>query len=97
MGNPKGLSVSEVENSLVAILYHTRIVEKIGERLILRSGGWFTNHTKKCINLVLNRYVSQVIEVRQIKGEWFVLIQGQKVPFQDGMTIDLSIKLRLVA
>ena len=75
---PKGLSVINHNDTLLAKLYATLIVEfnTTTNSLILRNGGWRTMHTKKCINLVLKQYG---IEVRQRKGEWFVMRQGVNI------------------
>lgn len=68
---PKGLSVIFHKGTLLAKLYNTVIVEYIpaDNRLILRTGGWFTPHTKKCINLVLADYGFRVV---QSKKQWYV-------------------------
>lgn len=53
---PKGLSVTHIGPYKVAKLYNTNIVEidNNNNSLILRTGGWETRHTKKCMNLVLS-------------------------------------------
>ncbi len=53
---PKGLSIVSIGDIKVAKLYDTNIVQinSATKRLTLRTGGWQTKHTKKCINLVLN-------------------------------------------
>ena len=68
---PKGLSVIFHNGILLAKLYNTVIVEYIpaDNRLTLRSGGWWTMHTKKCINLVLAEYGFKVV---QRKKQWYV-------------------------
>lgn len=75
---PKGLSVIDHNGTLLAKLYNTLIVEfnKNDNRLILRTGGWRTVHTKKCINLVLKEYGINVV---QRKGEWFILRNGTEI------------------
>lgn len=75
---PKGLSVINHNETLLAKLYATLIVEynTTENRLILRTGGWRTMHTKKCINLVLAPYGIKVV---QRKGEWFIMRNGTEI------------------
>lgn len=84
---PKGLKISKHAAGLNAMLYQTRIVVVSGSRITLRTGGWFTPHTKKCMNLVLAPYK---MNVSQIKNVWYVCAGDTKVAFQDEMTIDVS-------
>jgi hypothetical protein len=71
MGLPKGLSVVSKQDVTIYTLYQTDIVEinHATKSLILRTGGWNGPHTKKCINLALKEFS---INVRQIKGKWYV-------------------------
>jgi len=71
MRQPKGLSVIEHQNQVLAKLYKTLIVvyDKNTNVLKLDNGGWRTAHTKKCINLVLSQYGYYV---KQNKGQWYV-------------------------
>lgn len=75
---PKGLSVISHNGTLLAKLYNTLIVEynTTTNCLILRTGGWRTMHTKKCINLVLKEYGINVV---QRKGDWFIMRQGLEI------------------
>jgi len=88
---PKGLKVTDdtEHNLLIGKLYQTEIVRYQQNNLILRSGGWFTAHTKKCINLILSHY-ELGLKVSQVKGQWYVSnLEGKSVSFQDGMRISI--------
>lgn len=81
---PKGLSVIDHNGMLLAKLYDTLIVEynRDSQRLILRNGGWATKHTKKCINLILNKYG---LYLAQEKFIWKLYQNGTIIgTFQDG-------------
>lgn len=85
---PKGLSIVSVQNIKVAKLYSTNIVEIIDNRIKLRTGGWRTKHTKKCMNLILNPLGLNVI---QKDWEWYVYQNGTQVAvFQDD-NVEVSI------
>lgn len=87
MRYPKGMSLIETDNLLISVLYQTEIVKIKDKRLKLRSGGWYTNHTKKCINLVLSKYEIPYY-LRQVKGQWLLESQnGTSIEFTDGMEV----------
>ena len=92
--SPKGYSVFPVSSTqYIAKLYDTNIVESNGRDLVLNSGGWKTNHTKKCMNLFLEGFRAKVF---QKKGEWFVLylneyMTEETVSFRDGMKIRVGV------
>lgn len=86
---PKGLSVIEHNGMLLAKLYDTLIVQfettpQYGTRVLkLNNGGWTTKHTKKCINLVLNKHGLYLVQEKFI---WNLYQNGTKIgSFQDGM------------
>lgn len=90
---PKGYSVSIRDSKLVARLYDTDIVAVEGKTITLNSGGWKTNHTKKCMNLALRDVFGQV-SVYQKQGDWYVSFLNefntmQVVSFQDGLKLEL--------
>ena len=84
---PKGLELSQNGTMSVARLYQTDIVTRVENRLTLRNGGWATKHTKKCLNLVLGQVG---IEIKQKAFVWYVIQNGTKIPFQDGMQIEIQ-------
>lgn len=80
---PKGLSVVEFNQYTIAKLYNTNIVELDNTTgcLKLRTGGWYTKHTKKCINLIINKYDLNLI---QEKFKWNLYRNGTLLgTFQD--------------
>lgn len=92
--SPKGYSVTPVSSTeYIARLYDTNIVVSNGRNLVLNSGGWFTNHTKKCMNIFLSPFNARIF---QKKGEWFVSYLNEcatevTVPFQDNMQIRVGL------
>lgn len=87
MGLPKGLSIINHKGDTIATLYDTNIcsVDNATSRIELNSGGWYTRHTKKCMNLFLATYD---YEVQQVKGSWYVKDKlGYMTPYQDGMKL----------
>lgn len=61
---PKGLSIVYINAYIVAKLYDTNIIELDRDTncLKLRTGGWKTRHTKKCMNLFLNKYDISLVQ-----------------------------------
>lgn len=86
---PKGLSVVEHNDTLVAVLYNTKIVVKSQNEIVLNSGGWLTMHTKKCINLIA-RDLGLGFKVSQKSGQWFVTQNEKTVPFTDNMIVKVG-------
>ncbi len=88
---PKGLKINVANGITSAVLYQTEICRFDANGLTLRCGGWYTVHTKKCINLVFQKY-GLAGRVYQKENNWFVSIGTNyitTVPFRDGMVIDL--------
>lgn len=87
---PKGLSVIDHNNTVLAKLYDTLIVEydKSLNRLKLRNGGWQTKHTKKCINLVLNKFGLYLVQEKFI---WNLYQNGNKIGTFQNDTLEVSI------
>ena len=72
---PKGLSVVKDGERTLAQLYNTLILKRSGNEITLNTGGWFTMHTKKCMNLVLADFGYYV---KQVKGVWSVRTRDGK-------------------
>jgi len=88
MKMPKGLSLIEHDNKTLAQLYNTLIVEtkpiEQGHHITLRTGGWWTKHTKKCMNLALEGFG---VTITQKKGYWYAqLPNNTKIAVYDGIT-----------
>ena len=68
MKQPKGLNYIKEPELEIAKLYDTTIVKvDANGSLTLNTGGWFTNHTKKCMNLVLGNRGKVLVK----KGQWY--------------------------
>ncbi len=88
---PKGLKIANTTNAISARLYNTEIVtvEVPDSILTLRCGGWYTMHTKKCMNLVFQS-MGLNYNVFQRKNQWFVTMPDKHVvPFLDGMKLNI--------
>jgi hypothetical protein len=85
---PKGLRVRTTENETVYTLYQTDIVTfNHRDKLIqLKCEGWYTIHTKKCMNLALNELGYYV---RQRKGDWYIETDKTTTEFEDGIILRL--------
>ena len=84
---PRGFGITIVDPNLtICQLYNTRIVEiSYRERtLILKTGGWRTMHTKKCMNLILRRFDMGVF---QKNFDWYLQLKSRVEPFEEGMVI----------
>jgi len=92
--SPKGFRVIQVNSTdQIAHLYETSIVKSYGRDLVLNSGGWFTNHTKKCMNIFLSPFNARVF---QKKGDWFVSYLNEDCTevtesFRDNMQIRVGV------
>jgi hypothetical protein len=69
---PKGMSYEIYPEGVMVRLYNT-IIASIsygnGAYIALKTGGYYTRHTKKCMNLAINRLSYNVF---QKKGKWYV-------------------------
>jgi hypothetical protein len=84
------IQVHHKENSTYVTLHKTLVfsINKFG-MIFLNSGGYRTNTTKTAIN----RAFSQLNingQVSQVKGEWFVTFNGEKIPFKDEMVLNVK-------
>ena len=64
------------------------MVNDATSELLLSSGGWNTKHTKKCMNLVINRYG---FNVYQKDFAWYIKDpNGNVQEFHDGIKLKLT-------
>ena len=85
---PKGMTIKSIQDNTIVTLYDTNIVSVFdNDKIKLDTGGWFTRHTKNCMNLVLSEYG---FSVRQEKGNWFVLSGNDKYEYKDGMILTVN-------
>ena len=70
------------------ILYSTKIVEWNHNRdsIILNNGGWMTVTTKRRMNQVAEQF-DLGFTVYQKDFEWYVVLNGQTLPFENGMEL----------
>ena len=93
-GTRAGLQVLDFNGTTIHKLYNTNIV-KIEHtdtgyiNIVLNSGGYQTNHTKNCMNDVLNRFD---IKVFQKNFEWVFSIDNGAMTwdFEDGMNLGIN-------
>ena len=71
------------------IRYHsTDVVTFSPKRIVLNTGGWFTNTTRTRMNQAANQF-NLGFSVYQKKFRWFVEFNGRTVAF-DGNTVTLA-------
>jgi len=70
------------------ILYSTKIVEWNHNRdsIIHNNGGWMTVTTKRRMNQVAEQF-DLGFTVYQKDFEWYVVLNGQTLPFENGMEL----------
>jgi hypothetical protein len=80
--------INDVANGEHEFFYHnTRIVYVMQDGSIqLNSGGWLTATTKLAMNQASNEH-ELGFSVFQRKGDWFVMWNGEALPFNDGMVL----------
>lgn len=78
-----------VTGDRLSVIYaDTMIVEKVGDKITLDSGGWETVTTKRKMNQAANQFALGY-GVFQKDYKWFVTLpSGKIVPFVDGMTFN---------
>ena len=76
-------------NRVLMVTYHsTPVVKVINDRyVVLNSGGFRTNTTKRRMNQASLQY-SLGFQVYQVNFEWYVSIGEEVSPFYDGIVID---------
>jgi hypothetical protein len=78
------------QGALVGIYRGTAVARKLGNVITLNSGGWKSRTTKLRMNQFANTYAQSRFGVVQKDFEWFVLVGGQKIPF-DGKEITFEL------
>ena len=74
----------------ITVRYHSTDVVVFDEKAItLNSGGWLTVTTKTRMNQA-SRQFDLGYHVFQKNSDWFVDYNGKTIPFEDGLTIDIS-------
>jgi hypothetical protein len=74
----------------ITVKYHdTDVVKATKTKIILDTGGWFTNTTKTRMNQASNEY-GLGYNVYQKGGKWFVDYYGETIPFAGKKTLTLK-------
>lgn len=74
------------ENGRFIRLHNTDILTFSGDSIRISSGGWKTLITKDRIN----KYLPAGFHLVSENGFWTILYRNKKIPFKDGMVIDLK-------
>jgi len=88
----KGLNIFNTDVSTNLILYKTIIIACNGEFIILNTGGWRSNHTKKC----MNENLPTGFRVFQKDFRWYVETPVGVFDFEDEMILDLRGNLKAI-
>lgn len=74
-----------MDGDTVIVTYHnTNIVKVSPDKIILDSGGWFTQTTKRRMNQASEQF-NLGFRVYQNKGKWFAKLNDRISQFQDGV------------
>ena len=89
-GKYGNVKVKHVQHLTFVILHQTEVLmfDNISKVVKLNSGGWKTNTTKTAMNNALNQ-LGLKVEVKQVKGEWFVMKEKEKHEFIDNQVVFL--------
>lgn len=84
-------TVHSVENTSggydVVVTYHrTEVVRFDNNRIILKSGGWYTQTTRVRMNQA-SRQFNLGYQVFQKNYKWFVSYNGETLPFEESMVL----------
>ena len=76
-------------NKVLIVTYHsTPVVKVINDRyVVLNSGGYRTNTTKRRMNQASLQYLLG-FEVYQVDFQWYVSLGEEIAPYEDGIVID---------
>jgi len=86
----------QLDNTMVSnqdgvsfVFLHGNNIAQIGDNWIrLFDGGWQTVTTKSRLNAILSEHGCPGERVFQKKGEWFISVNGETVPFFSGMRLN---------
>ena len=83
---PKNFTLLNTSRFEVYRLYETIIAtyDKETGVIVMDNGGWQTNHTKKCLNLMLAPYGIKVV---QKKNQWYVSFGDNEVEFFNNICV----------
>lgn len=76
-------------NGVSHVFLHNNKIAEVGDDfIVLMDGGWQSNTTKSRLNAILTAHGCDGERVFQQKGQWFVTVNGAKVPFFSGMRLN---------
>jgi hypothetical protein len=71
------------DGALVGVYRGTPVVKQLGNIITLNTGGWRSRTTKVRMNQFSNTYANGRFGVVQRDYDWFVLVDGKELPFND--------------
>jgi len=72
----------KTDGNLVRVTYHsTDVVTADSNRIVLDTGGYFTNTTKTRMNQASSQF-NLGFRVNQVKGQWLVFYKGEEIKFE---------------
>lgn len=84
-------TVRDRDGALVGFYRGTPVAQQLGNVVTLKTGGWKSRTTKLRMNQFANTYCGGSFGVKQKDYQWFVLVNGQTLPF-DGDTITFEVQ-----
>jgi len=76
-------------NGVSHVFLHNNKIAEVGDDfIVLMDGGWQSNTTKSRLNAILAAHGCGGERVFQEKFQWFVTVNGCKVPFFSGMRLN---------
>ena len=76
-------------SNVTDVFLHGNLIARVGETFIeLFDGGWQTVTTKSRLNAILREHGCPGERIFQKKGEWFITVNGDPVPFFSGMRLN---------
>ena len=80
-------TVSYSQDYTRVVFWTTEIVRFNSQEIVLNTGGWHTATTKRRMNQVSDSF-GLGFHVYQEDFIWYVSVNGEVIPFEDGMTIE---------
>ena len=71
------------DNELVGVYRGTPVAKKLGNRIVLNTGGWLSRTTKTRMNQFSNNFCGGAFSVYQKDYSWFIKVRGSVLPFND--------------
>ena len=88
IGSHKTSTYKDNNNVLKVVYHNTEVVQVKEDRyVVLNTGGWYTNTTKRRMNQASRQYKLGV-SVYQSGFTWYVAIGEDIMPYYDGIVID---------